>query len=66
MKRYCVNLLEKFGSFAYTRTILDELDKKARDEIDHLGGNPLLVRVLDELKSWKLQDVQQQTRKVVV
>ncbi|KOC63014.1 Geranylgeranyl pyrophosphate synthase [Habropoda laboriosa] len=66
VKRYCVNLLEKFGSFAYTRAVLEELDKKARDEVQRLGGNPLLVEVLDELMSWKHQDVQPQSRKAVV
>ncbi|XP_076169559.1 terpene synthase-like isoform X2 [Ptiloglossa arizonensis] len=63
VKRYCVNLLEKFGSFTYTRTVLEELDKKARDEVQRLGGNPLLVQVLDELMNWKHSDAQQDTRK---
>ncbi|KAF7407632.1 geranylgeranyl pyrophosphate synthase isoform X1 [Vespula maculifrons] len=53
VKRYCVNLLEKFGSFAYTRQVLESLDKKARDEIDRLGGNPLLIKLLDEIINWK-------------
>ncbi|CAK9833325.1 Terpene synthase [Anthophora retusa] len=66
VKRYCVNLLEKFGSFAYTRAVLEELDKKARDEVQRLGGNPLLIEVLDELMSWKHQDVHPQSRKTVV
>ncbi|XP_003703192.1 geranylgeranyl pyrophosphate synthase quemao isoform X1 [Megachile rotundata] len=66
VKRYCVNLLEKFGSFAYTRNVLEELDKKARDEVQRLGGNPLLVEVLDELMNWKHQDSQQQIRKTAV
>ncbi|XP_078041169.1 geranylgeranyl pyrophosphate synthase quemao isoform X2 [Augochlora pura] len=49
VKRYCINLLEKFGSFAYTEAVLQELDKKARDEIERLGGNPLLIALLDEI-----------------
>ncbi|XP_076384890.1 geranylgeranyl pyrophosphate synthase quemao isoform X3 [Megalopta genalis] len=49
VKRYCINLLEKFGSFAYTETVLEELDKKARNEIERLGGNPLLIALLDEI-----------------
>ncbi|XP_076763861.1 terpene synthase-like [Xylocopa sonorina] len=53
VKRYCVSLLEKFGSFTYTRTVLEELEKQARDEIDRLGGNPLLVQILDSLLNWK-------------
>ncbi|XP_015588367.1 geranylgeranyl pyrophosphate synthase isoform X1 [Cephus cinctus] len=52
VKRYCVSLLEKFGSFAYTRTVLRELDKKARDEIERLGGNPFLIKILDGLLTW--------------
>lgn len=63
VKRYCVNLLEKFGSFAYTRTVLQELDKKARDEVQRLGGNPLLLEVLNELMNWEHQDAQQKPRK---
>lgn len=56
VKRYCVNLLEKFGSFAYTRKVLEALDKKARDEIERLGGNPLLTKLLDEIINWKSQE----------
>lgn len=52
LKRYCVSLLEKFGSFDYTRKTLIELDLDARREIEKLGGNPILERVLDELKNW--------------
>lgn len=59
VKRYCISLLEKFGSFAYTRTVLEELDKKARDEVERLGGNPLLIEVLDELINWKRQETEQ-------
>ncbi|XP_034193430.1 geranylgeranyl pyrophosphate synthase quemao isoform X2 [Osmia lignaria lignaria] len=65
VKRYCVNLLEKFGSFAYTRNVLEELDKKARDEVQRLGGNPLLVEVLDELMNWKHQNTQQNRKTTV-
>ncbi|XP_026674187.1 geranylgeranyl pyrophosphate synthase [Ceratina calcarata] len=66
VKRYCVNLLEKFGSFAYTRATLEELDKKARDEVQRLGGNPLLLQVLDDLMSWKHQDAHLPCRKGAV
>jgi geranylgeranyl diphosphate synthase type 3 len=53
MKKYCITLLEKFGSFSYTRKILEELDTEARAEVAKLGGNPLLEAVLDELLNWK-------------
>ncbi|XP_043468175.1 geranylgeranyl pyrophosphate synthase isoform X1 [Leptopilina heterotoma] len=52
VKRYCVNLLEKFGSFNYTRNVLSELNEKARKEIERLGGNPYLISLLDELLTW--------------
>lgn len=57
MKRYCVQLLEKFGSFKYTKEVLLDLDAKARAEIERLGGNPFLVKILDELKNWDTKEV---------
>ena len=53
LKKYCFTLLEKFGSFSYTRRILEELDAEARAEIAKLGGNPVLEKVLNELLDWK-------------
>ncbi|XP_076750717.1 terpene synthase-like [Xylocopa sonorina] len=55
VKRYCVSLLKESGSHAYTKTVLEELDKDAREEIDRLGGNPLLLQILDNLLNWKFQ-----------
>ncbi|TGZ53385.1 Geranylgeranyl pyrophosphate synthase [Temnothorax longispinosus] len=48
IKCYCVNLLESFGSFKYTKDTLQELNKKIRIEIECLGGNPLLVKMLKD------------------
>ncbi|XP_015118005.1 geranylgeranyl pyrophosphate synthase isoform X2 [Diachasma alloeum] len=53
VKKYCLTLLEKFGSFAYTKTVLEDLDRKARDEVERLGGNPLLIQVLDDYLDWR-------------
>jgi geranylgeranyl diphosphate synthase type 3 len=53
LKKYCVTLLEKFGSLSYTRRTLEELDAEARAEVAKLGGNPLLEEFLDELLDWK-------------
>jgi geranylgeranyl diphosphate synthase type 3 len=53
LKKYCVTLLEKFGSLSYTRHILEELDAEIRAEVAKLGGNPLLEALLDELLNWK-------------
>lgn len=52
VKKYCVTLLEKYGSFAYTRDVLHQLDLNARAEVAALGGNPLLESILDELLNW--------------
>ncbi|GFG34577.1 hypothetical protein Cfor_06752 [Coptotermes formosanus] len=53
LKKYCVTLLEKFGSLSYTRNTLEELDAEARAEVAKLGGNPLLEKLLDDLQIWK-------------
>ncbi|XP_025269369.1 geranylgeranyl pyrophosphate synthase-like [Camponotus floridanus] len=59
MKRHCIKLLEKFGSLKYTRSVLEELDLKIRAEIDRLGGNPFLIKILDELKNWDSKEATQ-------
>lgn len=33
VKKYCIHLLEKLGSFKYTRDILQKLDGEARAEV---------------------------------
>ena len=53
LKKYCVTLLEKFGSLSYTRDILEELDTILRTEVAKLGGNPLLEDILDDQPNWK-------------
>lgn len=53
VKRYCISLLEKFGSFNHTREVLASLDQEARKEITLLGGNPYLEAILDEILTWK-------------
>lgn len=53
VKRYCISLLEKLGSFQYTRDCLQELDNEARREVRRIGGNPHLEDLLDELLSWR-------------
>jgi geranylgeranyl diphosphate synthase type 3 len=53
VKKYCITLLEKFGSFRHTRHTFEELDAEARTEVSKLGGSPLLEDVLDELLNWK-------------
>uniref|UniRef100_A0A1B6KW37 Geranylgeranyl pyrophosphate synthase n=1 Tax=Graphocephala atropunctata TaxID=36148 RepID=A0A1B6KW37_9HEMI len=52
VKRYCITLLDKFGSFCHTRDTLSQLDREARDEVARLGGNPLMEAILDDLLNW--------------
>jgi geranylgeranyl diphosphate synthase type 3 len=58
LKKYCLTLLEKFGSLSYTRRKLEELDAEARAEVANLGGNPILVEILDEMMDWKKSTVE--------
>ncbi|KAK8725345.1 hypothetical protein OTU49_010822 [Cherax quadricarinatus] len=53
VKRYCVSLLEKFGSLQHTKETLITLEGEAREEIRRLGGNPHLEKVMDELRNWE-------------
>ena len=53
LKKYCVSLLDKYGSFAYSRQRLEELDQKVREEVAKLGGNAHLIKLMDDLKNWK-------------
>jgi geranylgeranyl diphosphate synthase type 3 len=53
LKKYCVTLLENFGSLKYTRRTLEELDAELRAEVAKLGGNQMLEDVLDDMLDWK-------------
>ncbi|XP_039312735.1 geranylgeranyl pyrophosphate synthase [Solenopsis invicta] len=46
MKRYCVNLLESFGSLKYTKDVFKKLKKEMEIEIERLGGHPLFLSFL--------------------
>ncbi|XP_054155136.1 geranylgeranyl pyrophosphate synthase-like isoform X2 [Oppia nitens] len=50
LKKYAVQKLEEFGSFIHTLKTLEEINGKARHELEALGGNPLLLQLLDFLK----------------
>ncbi|XP_005180841.1 terpene synthase isoform X2 [Musca domestica] len=56
VKKYCITLLEKLGSFRYTRNVLESLDEEARAEVKRLGGNPYMDKLLDKLLSWKTSE----------
>ncbi|XP_038222905.1 geranylgeranyl pyrophosphate synthase [Zerene cesonia] len=62
VKRYCIKLLEKAGSFKYTHDTLQELDNEARAEVARLGGNPHLMEFLDELRTVGANDITKLTQ----
>ncbi|XP_013861378.1 geranylgeranyl pyrophosphate synthase [Austrofundulus limnaeus] len=49
IKRYCVDYLEKVGSFAYTRQTLRDLEAEAYRLIRGFGGNPQLESLIKHL-----------------
>ncbi|XP_060570729.1 geranylgeranyl pyrophosphate synthase-like isoform X2 [Ruditapes philippinarum] len=50
VKKYCVDLLHKKGSFDYTKEKLIQLEQKIYEQIDECGGNQHLKGLIDELK----------------
>lgn len=53
LKVYVNQLLEKLGSWKYTLDRLNQLDQEAKNEMQKLGGNPELDKILDTLKVMK-------------
>ncbi|KAM8859307.1 geranylgeranyl pyrophosphate synthase isoform 1-T2 [Spinachia spinachia] len=49
IKRYCVDYLEKVGSFAYTRQTLRDLEAEVYRLIGEFGGNPQLESLVTHL-----------------
>ncbi|KAJ3664466.1 hypothetical protein Zmor_000029 [Zophobas morio] len=49
VKKYCVVLLEKYGSFDYTKKVLAELKRQAQDEVNKLGENPYMADVMEHI-----------------
>ncbi|XP_037322247.2 geranylgeranyl pyrophosphate synthase isoform X1 [Pungitius pungitius] len=49
IKRYCVDYLEKVGSFAYTRQTLQDLEAEVYRLIGEFGGNPQLESLVTHL-----------------
>ncbi|KAJ7362175.1 Geranylgeranyl pyrophosphate synthase [Desmophyllum pertusum] len=49
IKKYFVDYLEQVGSFAYTKVVLKELEKKSQELIADLGDNPHLSAVVVHL-----------------
>ncbi|XP_019625389.1 PREDICTED: geranylgeranyl pyrophosphate synthase-like [Branchiostoma belcheri] len=61
VKKYCVDYLQKLGSFEYTKDVLSDLEEQAVQQIQAHGGNPYLSAMMVELcKVHKQQAAQQQ------
>uniref|UniRef100_A0A8C9WND2 Geranylgeranyl pyrophosphate synthase n=1 Tax=Scleropages formosus TaxID=113540 RepID=A0A8C9WND2_SCLFO len=57
IKRYCVDYLEKVGSFEYTRQTLRSLEAEAYRLIKDLGGNPELEGLVEQLSHMYKEDL---------
>lgn len=57
VKDRCMKLLEEYGSLKYVRNVLEELNAEIRTEIDRLGGNPLLTKILEDSQHMKRQKI---------
>jgi len=49
LKRYCIKLMKESNSFEYTKTKLREIEEKIKKQIDNLGGNIILTKMVTEL-----------------
>jgi len=49
VKKYCVQLLRQTGSFDYAASTLRQLKIEIESQLDHLGGNALLQKLMNEL-----------------
>ncbi|ORZ00130.1 geranylgeranyl pyrophosphate synthase [Syncephalastrum racemosum] len=49
LKQYALQLLERTQTFAYCRQYLADLEARAREEIQVLGGNIMLEKIIDSL-----------------
>ncbi|KAG1461479.1 hypothetical protein G6F56_005722 [Rhizopus delemar] len=49
LKQFALQLLEKTNTFAYCRQFLTVLEQEARQEIELLGGNKMLEKIMNLL-----------------
>ena len=52
VKKFCISLIEAAGSFEYTKGVMVELDRAICSEVERLGGNMIISRVMEELRNW--------------
>jgi len=49
LKRYCIKLMKESNSFEYTKKKLYEIEDKIKKQIESLGGNIILTKMVNEL-----------------
>ncbi|CAO3623710.1 unnamed protein product [Cunninghamella echinulata] len=49
VKKYALEIIKRTGSFDYVKAFMKEKEKEARAEINRLGGNPILEKLLNAL-----------------
>ncbi|KYR00358.1 geranylgeranyl diphosphate synthase 1 [Tieghemostelium lacteum] len=54
VKQYALDYIIKMGSIEYTKTIIENLRTKILKQIEDLGGNPILIKMLESLESKKI------------
>lgn len=50
LKKYCVSLLEKYGSFEYTKEKLKSILREATEEAATFGENPYMHELIVTFK----------------
>jgi len=54
LKKYVIKYMEQTGSFEYTKLILEGLHKDIIEEVNKLGGNELLMKIVELLAQCKV------------
>ncbi|XP_001607890.2 geranylgeranyl pyrophosphate synthase-like [Nasonia vitripennis] len=52
-KHYVLRLLKKLGSLDYAKEVVQYSEKRCREEIEKLGGNDILNKMIDDINDWK-------------
>lgn len=56
LKKFAISCIENTGSFEYTRKVLADLETKSLNEVQKLGGNPMLEALIDKLSKLHKSD----------
>jgi len=49
LKKYALSIMEKTGSFEYTKKVMKDYEERIFEEIKKLGGNETLLQLVEEL-----------------